>query len=102
MTAALPAAPPTRATASADRPPPSPRSVTAVGVVAAVRSAGLGVLAVMVLVLVGWATAADSGADAADAVVTALQVWLVGAARAPGRARRRVGPGAAGTHRCCR
>ena len=58
-------------------PPPSPRSVTAVGVVAAVRSAGLGVLAVMVVVLVGWATAADSGADAADAVVTALQVWLV-------------------------
>ena len=45
--------------------------------VAALRSAGLGVLAVMVLVLVAWATASDSGADAPDAVATALQAWLV-------------------------
>ena len=46
--------------------------------VAALRAAGLGVLAVMVLVLVAWATASDSGADAPDAVATALQAWLVG------------------------
>ncbi len=39
---------------------------------------GLGVLTVMVLVLVAWATASDSGADAPDAVATALQAWLVG------------------------
>jgi hypothetical protein len=51
--------------------------VTVVGVVAALRSAALGVLAVMVLVLVAWATTADSGADATDAVATALQAWLV-------------------------
>jgi hypothetical protein len=56
----------------------SPRSVTVVGVVAALRAAALGVLTVMVLVLVAWASAADSGADATDAVITALQVWLVG------------------------
>jgi len=51
--------------------------VTVVGVVAALRSAALGVLAVMVLVLVAWASTADSGADATDAVATALQAWLV-------------------------
>ncbi len=45
---------------------------------AALRAAGLGVLAVMVLVLVAWAGASDSGADAPDAVATALQAWLVG------------------------
>ena len=45
--------------------------------VAALRSAALGVLAVMVLVLVAWASTADSGADATDAVATALQAWLV-------------------------
>ena len=45
---------------------------------AALRSAGLGVLTVMVLVLVAWAGASDSGADAPDAVATALQAWLVG------------------------
>jgi len=60
-------------------PPAAPtRSVTVVGVVAALRSAGLGVLTVMVLVLVAWAGASDSGADAPDAVATALQAWLVG------------------------
>ena len=58
--------------------PPTPRSVTVVGMVAALRSAALGVLAVMVLVLVAWASTADSGADATDAVATALQAWLVG------------------------
>jgi hypothetical protein len=47
-------------------------------VVAALRSAALGVLAVMVLVLVAWASTADSGAGATDAVATALQAWLVG------------------------
>lgn len=64
-------------------PRPTPRtgvdrSVTAVGVLTAVRCAGLGVLAVMVAVLLGWAVAADSGADATDAVVTGLQAWLLG------------------------
>jgi len=44
---------------------------------AALQSAGLGVLAVMVTVLVGWATAADSDASATAAVTGALQVWLV-------------------------
>ena len=58
-------------------PPPRPVSVTVAGVVAAVQSAGLGVLAVMVTVLVGWATAADSGASAATAVTGGLQTWLV-------------------------
>lgn len=44
---------------------------------AALQAAGLGVLAVMVIVLVGWATAADSIASAATAVTAGLQVWLV-------------------------
>jgi hypothetical protein len=52
--------------------------VTGVGIMAALRSAGLGVLTVMVLVLLAWVSAADSGADATDAVATALQAWLVG------------------------
>jgi len=55
-----------------------PRSVAVAGLVAAVHAAGLGLLAVTVLVLVGWATAADSGASAGEAVRAALQVWLVG------------------------
>ena len=59
-------------------PPPTTRSLTVAGAVAALRSAGLGVLAVMVVVLVAWASAADSGADAADAVATALMAWLLG------------------------
>ena len=62
----------------ADVPPATTRSLTAAGIVAAVRSAGLGILAVMVVVLVAWASAADSGADATDAVATALMAWLVG------------------------
>lgn len=45
--------------------------------VAAIQAAGLGVLAVMVVFLVGWATAADSAASALTAVTGALQVWLV-------------------------
>jgi hypothetical protein len=59
-------------------PPTTTRSLTAAGVAAAARSAGLGILAVMVVVLVAWASAADSGADAGDAVATALMAWLVG------------------------
>ncbi len=62
----------------ADVPPATTRSLTGAGVAAAVRSAGLGILAVMVVVLVAWASAADSGADATDAVATALMAWLVG------------------------
>lgn len=62
------------------RPPAGPpaRQVTVAGVLAALQAAGLGVLAVMVLVLVGWATTADTGASATTAVTAALQVWLVG------------------------
>lgn len=62
------------------RPPAGPpaRPLTPAGVLAALQAAGLGVLAVMVLVLVGWATAADGGASASTAVAGALQVWLVG------------------------
>ena len=58
-------------------PATAQRSLTGLGVLAALRSVALGVLAVMVVVLVGWATAADSGADATDAVATALMAWLV-------------------------
>ncbi len=59
-------------------PAPTTRSLTVAGIAVALRCAGLGVLAVMVVVLVAWATAADSGAGATDAVVTALMAWLVG------------------------
>jgi hypothetical protein len=52
--------------------------VTAAGALAALRAAGLGLLAVMVLVLVAWATAADSGASATEAVRAGLAIWLVG------------------------
>jgi hypothetical protein len=58
-------------------PPARPVSVTVAGIVAALQAAGLGVLAVMVLVLVGWATASDSGASASTAVTGGLQAWLV-------------------------
>ena len=68
---------PTRTARSRPASAAPPPSVTVVGIVAAVRSAGLGVLAVMVVVLVAWATAADSGADASHAVATALMAWLV-------------------------
>lgn len=60
------------------RRPPPPRPVTWAGVLAALRSAGLGLLTVMVLVLVAWASAADSGASATQAVAGGLQIWLVG------------------------
>ena len=61
------------------RPPAGPpaRPLTALGMTAALQSAGLGVLAVMVTVLVGWATAADSDASATAAVTGGLQAWLV-------------------------
>ena len=61
------------------RPPAGPpaRPLTALGMTAALQSAGLGALAVMVTVLVGWATAADSDASATAAVTGALQAWLV-------------------------
>jgi Family of unknown function (DUF6350) len=47
-------------------------------VLAALRAAALGLLTVMVLVLVAWATAADSGASATEAVGGGLAIWLVG------------------------
>jgi hypothetical protein len=52
--------------------------VSLAGGLAALRAAGLGLLAVMVLVLVAWATAADSGASATEAVGAGLAIWLVG------------------------
>lgn len=58
--------------------PPTRRSTTVAGIVAAGRSAGLGVLAVLLPVLLGWVSAADSGADAPSAIATALQAWLLG------------------------
>ena len=55
-----------------------PQSVSVAGALAALRAASLGLLAVMVLVLVAWATAADSGASATEAVAGGLAIWLVG------------------------
>lgn len=48
------------------------------GLTAAAHAASLGLLTVTVLVLVGWATASDSGASAGEALRSAMQVWLVG------------------------
>ena len=63
------------------------------GALAALRAAALGLLAVMVLVLVAWATAADSGASATEAVAGGLallaagfSVWIYHSYR-PGRRR---------------
>jgi hypothetical protein len=47
------------------------------GVLAAARAAALGLLPFLVLVVLGWASAADAGASAADAVRTAAQAWLL-------------------------
>ena len=58
--------------------PAPPRPLPVAGLTAAAHGAALGLLAVSVLVLLGWATAADSGASAGEAVRTAVQVWLVG------------------------
>ncbi len=60
---------------SADEPP---RPLLVAGLSAAAHAAALGLLTVTVIVLVGWATAADSGASAGEAVRSAVQVWLVG------------------------
>ena len=43
----------------------------------ALTAAGLGLLSTTVLVLVGWAAAADSGASGAEAVRASAYVWLV-------------------------
>jgi hypothetical protein len=65
--------------ATSRRPAPDvARSVSLAGALAALRAAGLGLLTVMVLVLVAWATAADSGASAPEAVASGLAIWLVG------------------------
>lgn len=71
-----------------------PRPLLVAGLTAAAHAAGLGLLAITVLVLLGWATAADSGASAGEALRTAVQVWLVGhgsAVEIPG-GRFSVGP----------
>ncbi|MEP6762412.1 MAG: DUF6350 family protein, partial [Sporichthyaceae bacterium] len=59
----------------ADTPP---RPLLVAGLTAAAHAAALGLLTITVIVLVGWATAADSGASAGEAVRSAVQVWLVG------------------------
>lgn len=55
-----------------------PRPLLVAGLNAAAHAAALGLLTVTVIVLVGWATAADSGASAGEAVRSAVQVWLIG------------------------
>ena len=70
-------APPAGRSGSSEVPEP-PLPVLAAGVTGAGWAGGLGLLAVTVIVLVGWATASDSGAAAGEAVRTAGQVWLVG------------------------
>lgn len=76
-----PSRPPAGRRSAPSRRPPSadlPQSVSVAGALAALRAAGLGLLTVMVLVLVAWATAADSGASATEAVGGGLAIWLVG------------------------
>jgi Family of unknown function (DUF6350) len=67
-------------TRSADprAPDAPPRPLLVAGLNGAAHAAALGLLTVTVIVLVGWATAADSGASAGEAVRSAVQVWLVG------------------------
>jgi Family of unknown function (DUF6350) len=67
-----------RTTSPRTAPADTPQSVSWAGVLAALRAAALGLLTVMVLVLVAWATAADSGASATEAVGGGLAIWLVG------------------------
>lgn len=55
-----------------------PRPLLVAGLSAATHAAALGLLTITVVVLVGWATAADSGASASEAVRSAVHVWLVG------------------------
>lgn len=55
----------------------SAQTVSVAGVVAAARAAGFALLSVTVVVLVGWATAADTGASASEAVAACLHTWLV-------------------------
>lgn len=67
-----------RSTRSAQRATQgSARAVSVAGTVAAARAAALGLLAVTVAVLVGWATAADTGASAREAVTASLNTWLL-------------------------
>ena len=75
-----PRSPAARRPAPPRRPPraDAPQSVSLAGVLAALRAAALGLLTVMVLVLVAWATAADSGASATEAVAAGFAIWLVG------------------------
>jgi len=57
--------------------PLSDRPVVVAAVVVAVQSAAFGLLAILVVVLVGWATAADAGASAGEAVSASMYTWLV-------------------------
>lgn len=74
MTALL--APPNRARRSRARRAPA-HAVAVAAACGAARAAALGLLSVTVAVLVGWATAADTGASASEAVAASLQTWLV-------------------------
>ena len=79
MSILLPSKVANRARGSDPRPTDeAPRPLLVAGVNAAAHVAALGLLTVTVIVLVGWATAADSGASAGEAVRSAVQVWLVG------------------------
>jgi hypothetical protein len=55
----------------------SARTVSLAGALAAGRAATFALLSVTVVVLVGWATAADTGASATEALSACLHTWLV-------------------------
>jgi hypothetical protein len=55
----------------------SPGTVSVAGAFAAFRAAAFALLSVTVVVLVGWATAADTGASASQAVRACFHTWLL-------------------------
>lgn len=59
------------------RPAPARRSVELAGALAAVLAAGIGLVAVAVVVLLAWVADTRSGTSARTALRTAGQVWLV-------------------------
>jgi hypothetical protein len=78
MSILLPSKSANRTRSGAPRPADDPpRPLLVAGLAAAAHAAALGLLTVTVIVLVGWATAADSGASAGEAVRSAVHVWLV-------------------------
>jgi len=85
---------PASGVSAAPDPAGQSRPLLMAGLRAAASAAGLGLLTVTVLVLLGWSTAAESGASAGEALRSAVQVWLVGhgAALAVPGGRFSVGP----------